>query len=60
MSGCISFDCHCIGTCSQLQIPISLAWTITIHKSQGLTLPKAIIDLDKKKYASGLSFVAVS
>ncbi len=31
-----------------------------MHKSQGLTLPKAIIDLGHKEFAAGLSFVAVS
>ncbi|GBB93631.1 hypothetical protein RclHR1_02200012 [Rhizophagus clarus] len=46
--------------CSRLQIPLTLAWAITVHKSQGLMLPKADIDLDNKKYATGLSFVAVS
>ena len=29
------------------QIPLTLAWAITIHKSQGLTLPKAWIDIGK-------------
>ena len=48
------------GLCSRLQIPVSLSWTITVHKSQGLTLSKAIIDIGKKEYASGLSFVAAS
>jgi ATP-dependent DNA helicase PIF1 len=47
-------------TCSRLQIPIRLAWAITIHKSQGLTLQKAIIDLGEKEFTAGLSFVAVS
>ena len=47
------------GTCSRLQIPLSLAWAITVHKSQGLTLPKAVIDLEKKEFAAGLSFVAI-
>ena len=48
------------GTCSRLQIPVCLAWSITVHKSQGLTLEKAVIDLGKKEFAAGLSFVAIS
>ena len=31
-----------------------------VHKSQGLTLQKAIIDLGAREFAAGLSFVAVS
>ncbi len=31
-----------------------------VHKSQGLTLLKAIVDFGKREYAVGLSFVAVS
>ncbi|CAB4431125.1 unnamed protein product [Rhizophagus irregularis] len=46
--------------CSRMQIPVRLAWAITVHKSQGLTLNKAIIDLGDKEFTAGLSFVAVS
>jgi len=31
------------------QLPLKLAWGLTIHKSQGLTLEKAIIDIGKKE-----------
>ena len=39
--------------------PIKLAWAITIHKSQGLTFEKAIID-PKDAFASGQIYVALS
>jgi len=48
------------GMCSHLQVPLFLAWAITVHKSQGLTIPKAMIDLGKNEFAAGLSFVAIS
>ncbi|PKY61732.1 hypothetical protein RhiirA4_284382, partial [Rhizophagus irregularis] len=47
--------------CFRLQIPLSLAWTITVHKLQSLTLTnKAVIDLGRKEFAAGLSFVMIS
>ena len=46
--------------CLCLQIPVHLVWAIMIHKSQGLTLRRAIIDLDDKEFSASLSFVAMS
>ena len=37
-----------------------LAWAITIHKCQGMTLDKVVIDIGKKEMAAGLTFVAIS
>ncbi|RGB21955.1 hypothetical protein C1646_776928 [Rhizophagus diaphanus] len=48
------------GVYSRLQIPVHLAWAITMHKSQGLTLQKAIIDLSDKEFITGLSFITIS
>ena len=39
---------------------MKLAWALTIHKSQGLTLPKAWIDIGKSERTAGVSYVAIS
>jgi ATP-dependent exoDNAse (exonuclease V) alpha subunit len=42
------------------QYPIKLAWAITIHKSQGKTFDKVIIDMGQGAFESGQTYVALS
>jgi hypothetical protein len=56
-SGNKSIDEEVIGTFTQY--PVRLAWAVTIHKSQGLTFEKAIIDAGSS-FASGQVYVALS
>jgi len=47
-----------IGTFTQY--PIKLAWAITIHKSQGLTFDKLVIDMGGGAFSAGHTYVALS
>lgn len=47
-------------TRTRKQFPLTLAYAMTIHKSQGLTLPKIKIDIGAKELAIGLTYVALS
>jgi len=42
------------------QMPLILAWAVTIHKAQGLTLEDVRIDLGRGAFASGQAYVALS
>ena len=42
------------------QYPIKLAWAVTIHKSQGKTFDRVIIDMGKGAFEHGQTYVALS
>lgn len=46
--------------CQRKQFPLMPAFAITIHKSQGLTLAKVVLNFENKDFTSGLSYVALS
>ena len=47
-----------LGTFSQF--PVRLAWAITVHKSQGLTFSRVVIDFTGGVFAGGQAYVALS
>ena len=45
---------------SRTQFPLRLCWAMTIHKSQGLTIDRAVIDIGKSDIGIGMTYVALS
>ena len=59
-----TFPIHKKTSCqvTRSQFPLTLAWAVTIHKWQGLTLPEIVIDMTpaKGRYKPGEAYVAFS
>jgi ATP-dependent exoDNAse (exonuclease V) alpha subunit len=44
--------------CSRKQYPLQLAFALTVHKTQGLTLPSISVQLSEEMFAPGQAYVA--
>jgi ATP-dependent DNA helicase PIF1 len=44
----------------RIQFPLQNAFALTVHKTQGITLPHATISLDEQMFANGQAYVAMS
>ena len=45
---------------SRYQLPLQNAFALTVHKTQGLTLPRATLTIDHNMFAPGQIYVAMS
>lgn len=46
--------------CRRSQFPLTVAYAVTIHKTQGLTVDRAVLNIAEGDFAQGQSYVAVS
>ena len=46
--------------CSRKKFPLQLSSAMTIHKAQGLTLDKAVVNIGEKELSLGITYVALS
>lgn len=53
-----TLDSETVG--SYIQMPLKLAWAVTVHKSQGQTFSNVIIDFESHVFAEGQVYVALS
>jgi ATP-dependent exoDNAse (exonuclease V) alpha subunit len=60
VSEVVQFDPRSGKTGSTQQLPLTLRWAITIHKSQGFTLRRAVLSIGDGELAFGVTYVGCS
>lgn len=45
-------------TCTRTQLPLALAWAVTVPKSQGMTLNEPVVNVGETKFVFGMSYVS--
>ena len=56
----VSFDLGAGQFCERTQLPLIIAFSCTIHKAQGLTLHKAVVDCGESISRDGMAYTALS
>jgi len=56
----LTFDITQRVTCTRTQLPLIPCFAATIHKAQGLTLDKVVIDCGESIFAAGMAYTALS
>ena len=46
--------------CHRTQFPLTVAFAVTVHKAQGMTVDQAVLNIARKDFVVGLTYVAVS
>jgi Helitron helicase-like domain at N-terminus/Domain of unknown function (DUF6570)/PIF1-like helicase/DNA helicase Pif1, 2B domain len=46
--------------CSRTQFPLTISYAVTVHKSQGITIDRAVVKIATKEFAVGLNYVMCS
>lgn len=59
-NGKVTYRVEKVRLATRIQVPVVLAWSLTVHSCQGLTLKRVCIDLGKSIFEAGQAYVALT